>query len=238
VAAEPAAGQQHGKSNVNAAAAAAAAAALVSDASAAAWDAGSVVSSCSSCGSNGRQQELQMQPPLDRSHGLGKAYGSGPLIHSSSPLPLPGSGDLLLPVTAAPAGSDVWELSESHSKGHGASASQSSSSSSRAALKACWMGIGGAAGSGVPLGLQLAGAITTSPDGISHLVLPMILQGSGRRCACFGGYAQRALMLWSCEPELCLHGCLWLLLSVALMLCCLLLSESACICFPTRHLLV
>jgi hypothetical protein len=40
------------------------------------------------------------------------------------------------------------------------------------------MAVGGAAGGGVPLGLQLAGALTASPDGISHLILPMILQGT------------------------------------------------------------
>jgi hypothetical protein len=137
----------------------------------AAWDTHSTSSSGSCCG-NEQQQPLQA--------GLkGSSRGS--------PLPLPGRGDCVLPITRSLSGDGKgwgnllpgrWDSSgSSRDGGLLAGSSTSCSSSSRAVVAASLLALAGAAGSGGALGLQLAGALAAAPDHIGHVVPPMVLLG-------------------------------------------------------------
>ncbi|KAF8055323.1 zinc transporter [Scenedesmus sp. PABB004] len=94
-------------------------------------------------------------------------------LGGSSPLLLPGRGDALLPVSgcggALPRGAALvggWDVG-----GWG------SCSSSRAVVGASLLALGGAAGSQLPLGLQLAGALAAAPSDIGPVLLPTLLLG-------------------------------------------------------------
>lgn len=156
--------------------------------SGAAWDMRSTSSSGScSAGPGGYQQHHVAEPHYGGFKGHpGGTYlpgmGSGYISSRGSPLPLPGQGDFVLPVTRRLSDtaarfdwlSGLWD-------GGSGSARQGlggwGDSSSRAVVGTSLLALGGVVGGGVPLGLQLAGAVAAAPDHIGHLLPPMLLLG-------------------------------------------------------------
>lgn len=59
---------------------------------------------------------------------------------------------------------------------------------------ACWLVVCGAAGSGVPLGLQLASALAAAPNSMSHVTVPLALLGESAGATA----ALAALLLGAC----------------------------------------
>eukprot|EP00879_Flechtneria_rotunda_P013200 GHRR01013785.1.p1 GENE.GHRR01013785.1~~GHRR01013785.1.p1 ORF type:complete len:724 (+),score=288.83 GHRR01013785.1:145-2316(+) len=125
------------------------------------------------------------QPPIGNSlHEKGCKGYSSPLFRGSSPLPLPGTGNLVLPVAGvasrADGSSSRWWLagpSGSSSKGH-----KGILDSRHDVDSACTLALGGVVGLGGPLGLQLAGALAAVPGHMGHVVLPMLLLGRCISC--------------------------------------------------------
>jgi hypothetical protein len=112
--------------------------------------------------------------------------GSSSCSSSSSPqhqsLLLPGRGDALLPVTTGSAvdHGQLWDgcgLAGLYSSKGSTPVGCLNSRSSQAAAAASWLALGGAAASGVPLGLQLAAALARDPSSTGHAVVPLLLAG-------------------------------------------------------------
>jgi len=139
-----------------------------------------------------QQQHLWQQPPTSgaswdqQSTSSSNSSSSSPVrAVGASSLLLPGRGDVLLHVGAAAADSfqgsgcrlfeprkkrDSWGFA-----GPGYSRVQGSS---QAVAAASMLSVGGAAVTGIPLGLQLAAALTADPTNSGHAVVPMVMLGA------------------------------------------------------------
>jgi hypothetical protein len=107
------------------------------------------------------------------------------VAHTHSLL-LPGKGDVFLqmgtPVSAAADSSSSGKRQKRDSWGFAGPLNSRVHGSSQAVAAASILSAGGVAAAGVPLGLQLAAALTADPTNSGHVVVPMLLLGEWLVC--------------------------------------------------------